>query len=737
MKEENEITIHRPTGPRLTFADPVSKGELVAYRAGRATGKLIRSAANAVAACKEVIPRPSLKQVAFHAVLAVALFVVGDPVTPIKHLTLVMFPGFHSLPFSRDANGWSVLTPTPTTSGSCGSASPTSDGSCIWYVSNAGTDDNTNCIGYAPPVTSTPATTCATAAFALGKMRSGKPDWVLFKRGETFTNTTTNVLGIRFGDTKTAPAVLSAYPQEPSTDDDRPIIDVCGTGGAGPTFLQQQAGTLQGAITSLILYNSCWDPASGANYWSNVGSAYFLKFFPSRVNFLLVEDVKFDHVVPLQFDSLLAGSDIYIRRNVFYADTFAPPGVILGAAFKSITIEENLFYKGYLTTQMAASPVTITAASPAVVTYTFGQTVAPENGGLPAKGSSGNPPQVWFSGTVPTGMNAATQACTTANNCYYLRNISGNTANISATPAGALIDTTGSDCTSGCASHWVDGAALPTNHNIYLGNGWDNAGGEASGPNIVFQNNITAYASATGSQIRAGGRYYNNLYLKNPIQLTGVGWPSRIAYNVMLEATDMQSNYKVAPKYGWGMDIADYTCAAPAAGVCTQQLIDKPLNGGAPGTRVDHNIIAQSESTGVNGLPFRLNGSSFQVDAIGHTTAVSGVIVDHNIICDWPAGGSTPSGQPYNDRGSGNTIDNTNLPDPTTSNSDATCSSLGIDSPLTAGNYYDTIGGPGGSSTDDFLEAAKSHWTKFSWDPRFLASAVNDYIRPSYGMANP
>src|SRR5690348_1931792 len=50
-----------------------------------------------------------------------------------------------------DAEGWTLFSPS-TGSGSCGGPQATYTGTCIYYVSNTGSDDPVHCRGYAPPV---------------------------------------------------------------------------------------------------------------------------------------------------------------------------------------------------------------------------------------------------------------------------------------------------------------------------------------------------------------------------------------------------------------------------------------------------------------------------------------------------------------------------------------------------------------------------------------------------------
>src|SRR4029078_5752129 len=131
-------------------------------------------------------------------------------------------------------------------------------------------------------------------------------------------------------------------------------------------------------------------------------------------------------------------------------------------------------------------------------------------------------------------------------------------------------------------------------HNLYLDLGeWAiKAGGSVSGK-AIFRDNISAYASATGIQNRSGGTYFNNLFLRNPIALNCCQWPSTIAYNVILEGYDMQ---KVPPQpCGCGIDVINYTCAAPGSSGCEPS---NPPSPGASGTIIASNIIAHSFSSG-------------------------------------------------------------------------------------------------------------------------------------------
>ena len=78
-----------------------------------------------------------------------------------------------------DGNGWTVFTASSGT-GSCSARTYT--GTCVFYVSSSGGSDLND--GLSP---TTPVQTIAKAASLL---RNGYPDWLLLKKGDTWTNDT-------------------------------------------------------------------------------------------------------------------------------------------------------------------------------------------------------------------------------------------------------------------------------------------------------------------------------------------------------------------------------------------------------------------------------------------------------------------------------------------------------------------------------------------------------------------
>lgn len=644
----------------------------------------------------------------------------------------------------QDSAGWTVFTPSMGT-GSCGNSSSNYTGTCIVYVSADGNDST--CTSFVPPVTDRPANSCATLAGALARTRTknstfkdGRPDWILFKRGDTFFPNNVVTLGDAVkGRSKSEPMLIGAY--GPGTA--RWTIDFKNNTSRTP-WLQLDGINGSIAVVDCHMTNSGKDPASPdysrAALQSTSGHMMNAR---AKMQYLHIENCLFQYaggpvVGPVVGSGYL--SEVVIRRNLyrnFYtsfnsgnpsplpASGWRPReggNAIFAAPFEKLLVEENLLYEpSTMLAQTTGGTVTISLTDPAVITWT--------DAGLPPAGMPPEGSVVGFTttGALPTGIANAATNCT-KNQCYYLRNVDAKarTANISRfKTGGTLIRATGSQ--SGIhTAHWVDPQANIYIHNCYFDLGWETSNSPTLN-GMVFRNNITSYAAATGCQTRPGGVLFNNLFLRNPIQITCCAWPTDISYNVFLEGSGMRLGIAENP-YGWGINIDNFTCGSPARGACIGAWINKGLpTPGTAGSTFHHNIMAHSISAPGNGVGIRLVGA--QCNALGFCTpAVTGVMITDNVICGWPTGNNTP----IDDRGVGNKISANKT------NTGTDCKGLGFSDPdRTVGAYYETIGGPPGATTDEFLDAAWSKWNKVDWDPRFLPSAVNTYIRGGFDMANP
>lgn len=117
------------------------------------------------------------------------------------------------------SNGWTKITATQGTTGTCNNSSGTRNGTCIVGVTAAG--NNTTCAAEIPPAgftteqlsTWVPVTPCQTPAKAQTLLRNSQPDWLVMKKGETFSplNDTNGILVNKNGKSVAEPMLISAY----------------------------------------------------------------------------------------------------------------------------------------------------------------------------------------------------------------------------------------------------------------------------------------------------------------------------------------------------------------------------------------------------------------------------------------------------------------------------------------------------------------------------------------------
>lgn len=654
-------------------------------------------------------------------------------------------------PPHSDRNGFTVFTPTVGDSGTCSNSSGTYNGTCIVYISSSGND--ATCQSQIPPVTASPSTTCLTFTKALSLTRNHAADWILFKGGDTITPPATLQGFSLKGKSVQEPMVIGSYPNiVPITTSDRAIIDFNGGGGLITTQVNSPQYL---AIVGLKFYNSGRDPDSVNFSIASLAAGYGTPHsFVSPFEYLLIENNEYSFLTGFSINNavsptLLPGRQglTIIRRNsfqFFYASSNdgSTPSLkrngnnqvcILGDFGRSTLMEDNFFRGcGTFPRLQTGGTVTISHATPAVVKWS--------DTGLPPAGIPPEGSMVAFTttGSLPTGVNVYnTSGCGAAPNCYFICNVSSNTANLSTTKNCASLINTTSDGTGVHTAIWMDPSPDVFSHNIYYDTGWDACSSNCdtipylSTGRMIIRNNISSYSSNIGIQARPGGIIFNNLLLRNPFGVTCCSYPSTISYNVILEATGV--NYPVTPlaQFG-GIEVASYTCgtlsslSAPCPAALRGAGLPTP---GADGTVIQYNILAHRQSGSANREPIRLDAEA-DTGLNYHAPATANIDVSHNIGCSW----TSSSGKPFNDLSGSNTISN-NAP---AGNSDTDCSSLGYsDSGRTVGGYLDLIENTSGSTTDDFLDAAADKILSENYDPRYMANAVNNYIRDGFDMQHP
>jgi hypothetical protein len=235
-----------------------------------------------------------------------------------------------SLP-PQDANGWSILTP--------------SADSRLIYVSSSGNDSTAQV--YSPASTEVGADPFnpsghmlpyASIDAALTKARAGYPDYILLKRGDTWTHDA--VIQLKAGRSAAERSVLGYY----------------GSAAARPTILHNGVRLSWASYSALIgirFYASQRNPASAdfagfTNVTDLSGFDGLIGYGGTITGGLLIEDCWFDwfagNVLQSPLPAFAALTDIIIRRNIItnnYSTDAHAQGLYSDRA--SILLEENIF----------------------------------------------------------------------------------------------------------------------------------------------------------------------------------------------------------------------------------------------------------------------------------------------------------------------------------------------------------------------------------------------------------
>lgn len=218
---------------------------------------------------------------------------------------------------------------------------PQSDSRLI-YISDTGNDGtgvNTTLAAvtdpFDPQITIYPYLTIAAA---LAEARSGYPDWILFKRGDTWTNET---LGINSGRSATEKSFLTFY----GTTGARPIIEIDRTNGLN-------TGASNFAIYGLDIYSYTRDPDNGS-YTESAAGGIGLRFVGGGSNILIEETIVRwfnSNIVVQSYNGSM--SNFTMRRSIVL-NSYASPSVghnqgLFVKEVDGVLIEENfLDYNGW------------------------------------------------------------------------------------------------------------------------------------------------------------------------------------------------------------------------------------------------------------------------------------------------------------------------------------------------------------------------------------------------------
>ncbi len=232
---------------------------------------------------------------------------------------------------TQDANGWSILTP--------------SSDSRLIYVSSSGNDSTAQTyttasaeVGADPYNPSGAILPYATIDAALSQARAGYPDYILLKRGETWTRTA--MINMKAGRSATERSVLGYY----------------GSNAARPTVLHKGVNfswASNSAVVGIRFYASQRDPSSAdfvgfANVSGEAGFDGLIGYGGSITGGILIEDCWFDwfsgNTLQSPVTTYAALNDIIVRRNLI-TNNYSTAGHSQGlyTSHVSLWLEENIF----------------------------------------------------------------------------------------------------------------------------------------------------------------------------------------------------------------------------------------------------------------------------------------------------------------------------------------------------------------------------------------------------------
>ncbi len=249
--------------------------------------------------------------------VALTLALAGESTLNLAQLAVAVTPA------NAGADGWTVITPS-------------ADSRIIYVSSSQGSDTNSGLSASAP---------VEMIAKGVSLLRDGYPDWLLVKRGDTFTTSappgTFSMVALlnKSGRSATEPLVLSAYGSGP-----RPILDTP-IGGRAITV-----GSLCSHVSVLgIECTSSQRNPQSPNYIDNGAetAGYFLT--SSGNDGFLIEDCKFSYFkdnVNIQGTNGGIVHNVSFRRNVVvnaYSSGGGHSQGIYIAGVENLLLEDNLF----------------------------------------------------------------------------------------------------------------------------------------------------------------------------------------------------------------------------------------------------------------------------------------------------------------------------------------------------------------------------------------------------------
>lgn len=262
---------------------------------------------------------------------------------------------------------------------------PSADTRTIYVSSSIGRDTNDG-LSQATPV--------KTLAKGKSLLRNGQPDWLLLRKGDTWTNEAIGQV-CTSGRSATEPMLISSYgsgarPLIKTTPALGSGISTSGSGGCGAIAAAGSGDYL--AVVGLEFYAYTRDPNSPDFNLSTVATSQAGFIFLSVSHWLLLEDNKFSFYGGNAVQAWPTGSGLFrnviLRRNVI-VDNYATVGHCQGlftSDTSNLVIEENVWDHNGWNEQVAGANATIFNRS-MYLSHGDGNTTV--RGNIDANGASG------------------------------------------------------------------------------------------------------------------------------------------------------------------------------------------------------------------------------------------------------------------------------------------------------------------------------------------------------------
>jgi hypothetical protein len=568
------------------------------------------------------------------------------------------------LSVSLDAQGWTVIGPSADTR--------------VIYVSDSEGSDQNDGLSEATPK--------KTIAAGKAILRNGYPDWLLLKKGDTWTDQQFGYNNLH-GRSEQERMVFGAYGTGA-----RPLLK---TAHATPGFANTKTATPATNLAFIGLEFLAYTREPHTPDWEGPPQATDCFTFLYSIQNILIEDVKAQYYeigIVAQDDFFGSDNNLEIRRSVFANQYHIGAGGAGGYFYgmDGLLIEDSVWdHNGWYGDRDNGGVYIGVYFTRGTYTHSTRQLT---NSGEFADYSWQSGDKIYISsGSIPPG--------------EYVIESQVNDDTIVLAVDARLTGNSSGDVNS------IESRAK-AEHNFYISNQQHAAvSTRDERPHIIVRNNIIARTASTSNTMRAGGTMQNNLVIGGA---TGTdhgyshdthehpdGVDSYIGHNVFINGELANS----ATNFSWAI---------------------RTMN--ARTSVIEDNIILHktTDST-VNVYAFELNGSRSRDDDI---------TLSRNIVYDYTKGapycGSscqyldvTENNNSYWDAsGAGWTVSGTNR------NSEDLAF---VDPTRDIGTYNATLGGE--ATVEAFLTEAKLQ-SKDNWRNQYTATVVNDYIRAGFVIAD-